>query len=254
MRDSEEDLMASVRFIGSGDAFGSGGRLQACILVEDGAWRCLLDCGASSLIGLKAAKVDPKSIDAIFISHLHGDHFGGLPFFVLDAQFNSRRELPVLLVGHADLESRLRASMEILFPGSGAVALPGRAEFVAVEPGQPRPVGPAIIEVFNVEHACGSPPFGCRLTTPSGRVVGYTGDTAWTDALLEVAAGADLLVAEAYFFDKKVRWHLDYATLAAAKPKLGARRTVVTHLSADMLSRLDSVEMEVAHDGLLIEL
>jgi ribonuclease BN (tRNA processing enzyme) len=254
MRDSEEDLMALVRFIGSGDAFGSGGRLQACILVEDGAWRCLLDCGASSLIGLKAAQVDPNSIDVILISHLHGDHFGGLPFFVLDAQFNSRRESPMLLVGHADLESRVRAAMEILFPGSEAVALPGIAEFVAVEPGPPRRAGSAMIEVFNVEHACGSPPFALRLTTPTGYVVGYTGDTAWTDALLEVAAGADLLVAEAYFFDKKIRWHLDYATLAAVRPTLGARRTVVTHLSADMLSRVDSLDMEVAHDGLVIEL
>jgi ribonuclease BN (tRNA processing enzyme) len=245
--------MASVRFIGSGDAFGSGGRLQACILVEDGAWRCLLDCGASSLIGLKAAGIDPASIDAVAISHLHGDHFGGLPFFVLDAQFNSRRARPVLLVGHADLEGRVRAAMEILFPGSGP-ALAGRADFLVVRPGEPCPVGPATIEAFEVEHACGSPPFALRLITPSGLVVAYTGDTAWTDTLLQVGVGADLLVAEAYFFEKKIPWHLDYATLAGASPKLGAHRIVVTHLSADMLGRLDSVEMEVAHDGLAIEL
>ena len=245
--------MASVRFIGSGDAFGSGGRLQACILVEDGNWRCLLDCGASSLVGLKAAGIDPASIHAIAVSHLHGDHFGGLPFFILDAQFNSRRDRPVLLVGHADLEGRLRAAMEVLFPGSGA-ALDGRAEFVVVDAVEPAPVGPAAIQAFEVEHACGSPPFALRLKTPSGPVVAYTGDTAWTDALLQVGAGADLLIAEAYFFDKKIPWHLSYATLAEARPRLGARRIVVTHLSADMLAKLEAVEMEVAHDGLVIDL
>ncbi len=245
--------MASVRFIGSGDAFGSGGRLQACILVEDDGWRCLLDCGASSLIGLKAAGINPASIDAIAVSHLHGDHFGGLPFFVLDAQFNSRRDRPVLLVGHSDLEGRLRAAMEILFPGSPG-ALDGRAEFLALNPGPPVPVGASSIQAFEVQHACGSPPFALRLQTPSGTVVAYTGDTAWTDALWRVGAGADLLVAEAYFFDKKIPWHLDYATLALASPKLGAQRIVVTHLSADMLNRLDSVEFEVAHDGLVIYL
>src|SRR5262245_36016304 len=100
----------SVTFVGSGDAFGSGGRLQTCVLVEDGDWRCLLDCGASSLVGLKGAGIDPASIGAIVVSHLHGDHFGGLPFFLLDAQLNSRRSEPLLLFGHADLESRLRAT------------------------------------------------------------------------------------------------------------------------------------------------
>ena len=246
--------MALVRFIGSGDAFGSGGRLQTCILVEDGDWRCLLDCGASSLVGLKAAGIDPVSIDTMIISHLHGDHFGGLPFFVLDAQFNSPRDAPLVLVGHRDLKDRLRAAMEIFFPGSASVALPGAVEFVEVRPRRSTTVGPAVIEVFEVEHACGSPPFALRLTTPTGQLVAYTGDTAWTDALLEVGAGADLLIAEAYFFEKKVPWHLDYATLAAARTELGARRIVVTHLHADMLARLDSVEMEVAHDGLVIDL
>jgi ribonuclease BN (tRNA processing enzyme) len=143
--------------------------------------------------------------------------------------------------------------MEILFPGSPR-ALDGRAEFLALDPGPPAPVGAASIQAFEVQHACGSPPFALRLQTPGGTVVAYTGDTAWTDVLARVGAGADLLVAEAYFFDKKIPWHLDYATLALASPTLGAQRIVVTHLSADMLNRLDSVEFEVAHDGLVIYL
>lgn len=48
-----------VRFLGSGDAFGSGGRLQTCILLESEGLRCLVDCGASSLIALKRAAIDP---------------------------------------------------------------------------------------------------------------------------------------------------------------------------------------------------
>jgi ribonuclease BN (tRNA processing enzyme) len=84
--------MASIRirFLGCGDAFGSGGRLQTCILVQSNAHGCLVDCGASSLSALKRSGVDPNEIGTILISHLHGDHFGGLPFFVLDGQFSGR--------------------------------------------------------------------------------------------------------------------------------------------------------------------
>ena len=85
--------MVRVQFLGSGDAFGSGGRFQACIHVHAPYTNLLLDCGASSVIAMKRFGVAPNDIDAILISHVHGDHFGGIPFFILDAQFLSRLAL-----------------------------------------------------------------------------------------------------------------------------------------------------------------
>jgi ribonuclease BN (tRNA processing enzyme) len=246
--------LASVRFIGSGDAFGSGGRLQTCVLVEDDGWRCLVDCGASSLIGLKGAGIDPASIDAIMISHLHGDHFGGLPFLFLDAQLNSKRSSPLLVAGHADLEGRVRAAMDVLFPGSQRALEVVDVEFVSLAPGKTIRVGPACAEVFDVEHFCGSPPFAVRLTTPSGKVVAYSGDTEWTDTLLDASRDADLLIVETYFYDKPIKWHLDYATLAANLSRVSARQVVGTHLSADMLDHLTGLGIPTAHDGMTIDL
>src|SRR4051812_17757320 len=78
--------------IGSGDAFGSGGRFNTCFLVDSGGKRIALDFGATTNVALKHFKVDPNSIDAVVISHLHHDHFGGLPFFLLCSQFDVRRE------------------------------------------------------------------------------------------------------------------------------------------------------------------
>ena len=75
----------SVKFLGSGDAFGSGGRLQICILIEAPGTKFLLDCGASALISMKRFGVSSADIDMILITHLHGDHFGGIPFFILDS-------------------------------------------------------------------------------------------------------------------------------------------------------------------------
>ncbi|MDH3678595.1 MAG: MBL fold metallo-hydrolase [Acidimicrobiia bacterium] len=246
--------MSRVHFLGTGDAFGSGGRLQTCILVEDDGWRVLIDCGASCLVGLKRAGIDPASIDAIVISHLHGDHFAGLPFYLLDAQLNSRRATQLVIAGHADLEERLRATMELLFPGSQRALEVVETAFVSLTPGESFRLGPAAVEVYDVEHFCGSPPYAVRLTTPSGDVVAYSGDTEWTDTLIDVAADADLFVAEAYFFDKPIRWHLDYATLAGNLSRLTARQTIATHLSADMLSRTGELAVPVANDGLVVEL
>lgn len=244
--------MTTVRFIGSGDSFGSGGRLQTCILVDDDGWRCLLDCGASSLIGLRRAEIDPASIDAIVVSHLHGDHFGGLPFLMLDAQFNSRRSRPLHIVGHADLEARLRLAMDVLFPGSQRAFDVVEVEFLTVDSTNPVALGSASVQVFDVVHSCGSPPFAVRLTTPSGSVVSYSGDTEWTDTLVAAADGADLFVVEASFYDKVVTGHLDYPTLAGNLARLNADRIIATHLGTDVLAHADSLDIATAYDGLTV--
>ncbi len=62
-----------VTFVGSGDAFGSGGRLQTCILVDTPGIRFGVEFGTTSLVGLRKLDIDPNSIDAILLTHLHGD-------------------------------------------------------------------------------------------------------------------------------------------------------------------------------------
>jgi metal-dependent hydrolase (beta-lactamase superfamily II) len=66
-----------LRFLGTGDAFGSGGRFNTRFYVEHSHGAFLVDCGASSLIPMRKFGIDPNSIQAVFITHLHGDHFGG---------------------------------------------------------------------------------------------------------------------------------------------------------------------------------
>jgi len=104
--------------VGSGDAFGSGGRFNTCFLLETAKGTLLVDCGASSLVALKARGVDPNAIDGILLSHLHGDHFGALSFLLLDAQFLTRREQPLLIAGPPGTRARLDQSLKLLFPRS----------------------------------------------------------------------------------------------------------------------------------------
>src|SRR5712692_4331632 len=126
---SRERPAMELHFIGAGDAFGSGGRFQTCLRLSGAGDSVLIDCGASSLVALKRAGVDPSEIGWVILSHLHGDHFGGLPFLILDGQF-SRRARPLVVAGPPGVKRRVDAAMEVFFPGSTAVSRRFTTEFV----------------------------------------------------------------------------------------------------------------------------
>jgi ribonuclease BN (tRNA processing enzyme) len=242
----------NVRFLGSGDAFGSGGRFQTCIHVETGHGQVLVDCGASSLIAMRRFGVDPNDVDAVLLTHLHGDHFAGVPFLVLDGQFR-RRSRPLTVVGPRGVEDRVREAIEILFPDASRVERKFAVSFVEWRDRAPQALGAFTATPFEVVHASGAPPYALRIAC-DGKTLAYSGDTEWTDALVDAARGADLFVAEAYFYEKKIKYHLDLATLLAHRDQLACRRVVVTHMNDDMLRRLPGLAVEAAHDGKVIAL
>ncbi len=180
-----------VRFLGSGDAFGCGGRFQTCILVEAPETRFLIDCGASSLIAMRHFGVAPDSIDMVLLTHLHGDHFGGLPFFILEAQLVSRRSRPLRVAGPPGTRVRLHAAMEVLFPGSAAAARKFETEVTELEPERPRELGPVTVTPYPARHFAGDPAYHLRVEV-AGRTVTYSGDTGWSEALIPAARYADL--------------------------------------------------------------
>jgi ribonuclease BN (tRNA processing enzyme) len=243
-----------VTFAGSGDAFGSGGRYQACIHLQghNGLAPVLLDCGATSLSALKRLGLDPGHIATVFVSHLHGDHFGGLPFLILDGQF-SRRTAPLTVAGPPGIARRLTDAMEAMFPGSSTAPRRYTVDVVELVPGTTAMVAGVTVSAWEVDHPSGAPPLALRLAL-ANKTIAYTGDTAWTDALIEVAHGADLLIAEAYYRDKNIPYHLRYADLDTHRNQLSSGRIVVTHMSADMLDHQDEILFETAHDGLVIDL
>jgi ribonuclease BN (tRNA processing enzyme) len=240
-----------LHFVGAGDAFGNGGRFQTCMLLEGAAERVLIDCGATTLTALKAAGFEPNDVAAIVLSHLHGDHFGGIPFLVLDGQFR-RRDRPLTVAGPPGTKERVEAAMELLFPGSVGARRRFELGFAELEAGAETAVGPAVVSAIEVEQP-GTPALALRVEYGE-RVIAYTGDTAWTEDLVQLAAGADLLVAEAYFFERQVPFHLDYATLRANRERLDCKRLVITHMSPDMLDRQSESEFECAYDGMAIAL
>jgi ribonuclease BN (tRNA processing enzyme) len=241
-------MKVEIQFLGTGDAFGSGGRHQTCIHVAAGGYRFLIDCGASALISMKRWGLDPARIDAILLTHLHGDHFGGIPFLILEAQLISKRTRPLVIAGPPGLEKRIHDAMEIFFPGSAAIQQKFSIEFLELLDATEQPIGPHTVTPYPVLHASGAPSYALRVNC-GGKVIAYSGDTQWTDALLKASNGADLFICEAYFFEKKIRYHMDCASLIKHREQLACRRLVVTHMSEDMLNRVGQLEVEVVEDG-----
>lgn len=239
-------------FVGSGDAFGSGGRFNTCFHVAASKQNFLIDCGATSLVALNQSGIDAAGIRTIFISHLHGDHFGGLPFFLLHAHFVARREQPLTIAGPQGMAERLVEAQEVLFAGSSGIDWRFELDVIDLETNARGDVNGVAVTTFEVNHYSGAPSLALRLGC-DGRTIAYSGDTQWVDVLPEVADGASLFICECYGRSGPTPYHLDYETLKSKAALFNARRMILTHMNASMLECLDDTEFETAFDGLTVD-
>jgi ribonuclease BN (tRNA processing enzyme) len=243
----------TVRFAGSGDSFGSGGRFQTCILVDGPAGRFAIDFGASSLIALAQQGIDHNSIDAILLTHLHGDHCAGVPFLLMDAMLGARRARPLTIAGPRDVRARMAQIGEALFPGMDGMTPTFPLQYVELRVGAPNRVLDLVVTPESARHTAATHPTALRVEV-GGKVVAYTGDGEWTEALAKIGRDADLLIAECYYYDKPVKWHLNYPDLVRHLNDFGARRVILTHMSREMLAHAGEIAEECAHDGMVVAL
>ncbi|MEM9620288.1 MAG: MBL fold metallo-hydrolase [Pseudomonadota bacterium] len=232
-------------FIGSGDAFGSGGRLQTCILVDTPDLRFTVDFGTTSLAGLRQQQIDLNSINAVFLTHLHGDHCGGLPFLLLDAMLGARRTAPLTIVGPASVEHHIAQLQSVLFPGSEIMQPSFQLKYVTLTPDQEYELAGLKLRTIAARHTKQTNPLAMRMEIGDKSIV-FTGDGELTPDLIQLVENADLLIAECYFYSKAVKWHLNYPDIAALS---SARQIVLTHMHTDMLANTERVKEICAYDG-----
>jgi len=241
--------------VGCGDAFGSGGRLQTCYHVETARTRFLIDCGATTMIGMSKLNLDPNAVETIFISHLHGDHFAGLVWWLVHAQHVSKRTAPLTIVGPAGIEARFITAAEALFSGSTGIQRRYQLRFVELASETPTEVGGVRVTPFEARHPSGAPSYALRFDA-EGKVLAFSGDSEWTDTLVAAGAGADLYIAECYMFEGEPRFHTSWKRIEANLARIGAKRVMLTHMAEPMLARRHEVKTPgvlLAEDGLVLE-
>jgi ribonuclease BN (tRNA processing enzyme) len=241
-----------IRFVGCGDAFASGARLNTCIHIADRSGALLVDCGATALYGLKRLDIDTNDIDAILLTHFHADHCGGIPFFILHAQFNAKRRKPLLIAGPPGLSGWFARAMALAFPGERT--LPFELSLHEVEVGRAQTILNRRVTAFPVRHDERAGPCLAYRIESGGKTFCYSGDTEWTDTLVEAAQDADLFVCECYTFDAPRKSHMALSVLRQHLPRVNAKRVLLTHLGEDMLARLPGLDFEAAADGMSVEI
>lgn len=244
---SAQQKSVRISVLGSGDAFNSGGNGHTCFLLEGKQKRLLIDCGAPALQKLKSMEISSNQIDIIAISHFHGDHIGGLPYILLDAMKEKRKE-PLYIISPAGGKRIIGELTGILYPGKEAICNSDYIKWDEYRKGKMIKIDSVSIEGFEVVHALKTNPHGIKIHI-DGKTIAYSGDTEYTDSLKEISKDADLFICECTFFNTHVKGHIHYTLLQKKLKELSFKRILLTHFDEEMLHRKNDVKEEMAHDG-----
>ncbi|HWE24182.1 MAG TPA: MBL fold metallo-hydrolase [Myxococcales bacterium] len=257
--------MKRVVALGSADAFSSAARGNTCWLIEDGAPLCVVDFGPTALLAMRRLGRDPQELQAVHITHLHGDHIAGWPFLLVDAVYRARRTAPLTVAGPLGTRDRLQALWAASYADAAAKELPFPLEVRELLPGDTAEVCGRRIEALGAFHQ--RPPhvaLSLRVHGPAG-ILAFTGDTGPHAGLTSLARGARLLCSECTelrtpasaasgaspdYPAEAGRRHLSWDDLRSLLPTLGVPLVALGHLGSEVRAAAESIEAEARALGL----
>ncbi len=241
-----------LHILGCGDAFGSGGRHQSGYLVEASDRLFLLECGPTTLLAFKRAGFDPRRLNAVMLSHLHGDHFAGLPFFFVEYLYRQPKNDPLIIAGPPGTEEKVRELFQIMYGGGNKKDLPPVC-FQILNPDQPTQVAGVNVLPFRVLHQTEAISLGLKIAY-DGKQMLFSGDSLWSEAFIEQARGVDLFLCECTFYRDQPGMHVNFQALQADLSRLQCRQLLLTHLGEEMLGHRSELGVACAADGMVIEI
>ncbi|MEM7548522.1 MAG: MBL fold metallo-hydrolase [Bacteroidota bacterium] len=239
--------MKNLKIIGSGDAFGSGGKYNTSFLVRDENGGFLIDCGASTIIRLKQLNIDLTSIHTVFISHFHGDHYGGLPFLILSFRYEYECENKLNIVGPKGIKEKVYNLQEAMYPDTGYLIDELNLNFTEFDSKNGNDIKGVHCEAIPVHHAPGAFPHGIRLSW-NDKTLAYSGDTEWTESIYKVCKGAEFFICECNFVEKEIPGHLSYKILKAKLSDFNPSNLYLTHMNKSMIENSEVIYKKL-NDG-----
>jgi len=252
-RDGSAPKETTLTILGTGDAFASGGRLQASYVLRSESASVLIDAGPTLLAGLKRAGIDAATLNLVLVTHLHGDHFAGLPFLILEYLYESPTLRKLTIAGPRNLESRVWGLFRLMYPKIAADSVARKLSFVSLKPGMRSRFKGVTVDSIRTPHTTGDVSLALRVTI-DGKSLVFSGDTGWTEDLVALSADADLMLLECTYFETEAPFHLSYPRIAANLARFKARRVVLTHLGREALARSREIGVEMAYDGMNLTL
>jgi ribonuclease BN (tRNA processing enzyme) len=209
--------------IGCGEAFDE--RLpNTSVLVEAAGKTILCDCGYSVPPQVWSRVADPNTVDIIYISHPHADHYFGMPA-LLGRMWEEQREKPLAIVSQPDVLDQIKDISEYGYRGLAA-RFQFPIEWRTAKQGEPVEIGGIEFDFAESMHSVTN--LAVRMRA-GGKVFCYSGDGMFTDRSRALFAGADLLVHEAYFFDQSPV-HADIGSLLEMAESNGVRQLALVHV------------------------
>lgn len=249
--------MVRLTFLGTGDAFHGAGRCHSSYWVDDDRGAFAVDFGPTSLLAAGRAGLDPDRLDAVFLTHMHGDHIGGLAVLLCALEHRHRRTRPLTIGGPPGFEGRLAALVDGAYPSLSrkglGFALTLRRWRV---PGEVEAAG-RHVQAIRAAHDTFA--MACSLRIRAGeRELAFSGDTGWQPELARLSAGADVLVCECTDAVQGYAGHIGLDTFAERRGELDAGRVFLSHLSAASraaaIEQAAALDVTVADDGMVVEL
>jgi ribonuclease Z len=249
-----EDGMARLHLLGTGAALADASRTTTMLALEGRDGTVLIDCGGDAVQRLLAHGLDLHALRALIVTHEHADHVAGVPLLMERLWLAGRRE-PLPVYGIASAVAQARRSHDAFdtaswpeYPGVRYVEIPYEPHApVMTTPEWRITASPGIHSV---------PSIGLRIEDRrGGGVCAYSGDTAYAEAIVELARGADLLVHEA---GTEAKMHTLPTEAARVALSAGAPRLVLVHIPPGLDGMLHAArglfpDLEVGEDGRVLE-
>jgi ribonuclease BN (tRNA processing enzyme) len=239
-----------VNILGCGDASASGGRMQTAFYVELPELNFMIDCGATALTGIKKLKIDHTKLDVVFISHLHGDHFGGIPYLLIDLNITERKD-PLYIYGPKDTADKIKEVAELLYKGHGIDKNKFKVIIREYDTGDTIKFKGMKITSYSVKHSDAVHPHALRFEV-NNKIICFSGDTQWVYELIPASDNSDLFICECSFYDTEFEGHMNYREIEKHLHEIKSKKIVLTHMSPEMLS-ID-VKLIKAEDLMVIEI